>query len=158
MLPHFVFLKYLLNGIVDRHWIFTIRFFYMLPLHIRPFYPGYKNREQGGQSATYHAPQYSATFVDILVRAAILVGWKNTNLVEILKIWHLSSIVEFCSAVLEEVKCLSQSEAGAAILIFPSAWKIQTWKMTLSSWFLSRLVDVEFRSAVSEKKSKMSQR
>ena len=52
-------------------------------------------------------------------------------------------------------KCLSQSEARAAILFFRSARKTQTWKRTLRSCFLSSFV--EFCSAVSEKKSKMSQ-
>ena len=52
-------------------------------------------------------------------------------------------------------KCLSQSEARAAILFFRSALKTQTRKRTLRSCFLSSLV--EFHSAVSEKKSKMSQ-
>ena len=52
-------------------------------------------------------------------------------------------------------KCLSQSEARAAILYFQSARKRQTWKRTLRSCFLSSFV--EFRSSVSEEKSKMSQ-
>ena len=52
-------------------------------------------------------------------------------------------------------KCLSQSEARAAILFFRSARKTQTWKRTLRSCFLSSFV--EFCSAVSEEKSKMSQ-
>ena len=52
-------------------------------------------------------------------------------------------------------KCLSQSEARAAILFFRSARKTQTWKRTLRSCFLSSFG--EFRSAVSEEKSKMSQ-
>ena len=52
-------------------------------------------------------------------------------------------------------KCLSQSEARAAILFFRSAQKTQTWQRALRSCFLSSFV--EFRSAVSEKKSKMSQ-
>ena len=50
-------------------------------------------------------------------------------------------------------KCLSQSEARAAILFFRSAGKTQTRKRTLRSSFLS--IFVEFRSAVSEEKSKM---
>ena len=50
-------------------------------------------------------------------------------------------------------KCLSQSEARAAILFFQSARKTQTWQRALRSCFLSSLV--EFRSAVSEEKSKM---
>ena len=52
-------------------------------------------------------------------------------------------------------KCLSQSEARVAILFFPSARKTQTWKRTLRSCFLSSFL--EFPSAVSDKKSKMSQ-
>ena len=52
-------------------------------------------------------------------------------------------------------KCLSQSEARAEILFFRSARKTQTWLRRLSSCFLSSFV--EFRSAVSEEKSKMSQ-
>ena len=51
-------------------------------------------------------------------------------------------------------KCLSQSEAGAAILFFWSSRKTQTWKMTLRSCFLSSF---ELNSAVSEEKLKMSQ-
>ena len=52
-------------------------------------------------------------------------------------------------------KCLSQSEARAAILFFWSARKTQTWKRALRSCFLSSFG--EFRSVVSEEKSKMSQ-
>ena len=52
-------------------------------------------------------------------------------------------------------KCLSQSEARAAILFFRSAQKTQTWYRTLRSCFL--LSFLEFHSAVSEEKSKMSQ-
>ena len=52
-------------------------------------------------------------------------------------------------------KYLSQSEARAAILFFRSARKTQTWYRTLRSCYLSSFV--EFRSAVSEEKSKMSQ-
>ena len=52
-------------------------------------------------------------------------------------------------------KCLSQSEARAAILFFWSAQKTQTWKRALRSCFLSSFA--EFRSVVSEEKSKMSQ-
>ena len=52
-------------------------------------------------------------------------------------------------------KCLSRSEARAAILFFRSAWKTQTSERTLRSCFLSSFV--EFRAAVSEEKSKMSQ-
>ena len=47
------------------------------------------------------------------------------------------------------------SEARAAILFFRSARKTQTWQRTLRSCFLSSFV--EFRLAVSEEKSKMSQ-
>ena len=50
-------------------------------------------------------------------------------------------------------KCLSQSEARAAILFFRSARKTQTWYRTLRSCFLSSFI--EFRSAVSEEKSKI---
>ena len=52
-------------------------------------------------------------------------------------------------------KCLSQSETRAAILFFRSARKTQIWYRTLRYCFLSSFV--EFRSTVSEKKSKMSQ-
>ena len=52
-------------------------------------------------------------------------------------------------------KCLSQSEARAAILFFRSARKTQTWQRTLRSCFLSSFV--EFRSVVSEEKLKKSQ-
>ena len=71
--------------------------------------------------------------------------------------WDLAS----CQVLLNSVqrfqrrswKCLSQSEARAAILFFRSARKTQTWKRALRSCFLSSFV--EFRSAVSEEKSKM---
>ena len=52
-------------------------------------------------------------------------------------------------------KCLSQSEVRATILFFWSARKTQTWYRTLRSCFLSSFV--EFLSAVSEEKLKMSQ-
>ena len=52
-------------------------------------------------------------------------------------------------------KCLSQSKARAALLFFRSARKTQTWLRTLRSCFLWSFV--EFHSAVSEEKSKMSQ-
>ena len=73
--------------------------------------------------------------------------------------WQLAS----CQLTLNSVqrfqrksrKCLSQSEARAAILFFWSARKTQTWKRTSTTCFLSTYF--EFRSAVSEKKSKMSQ-
>ena len=52
-------------------------------------------------------------------------------------------------------KFLSQSKARVAILFFRSARKTQTWLRALRSCFLSSFV--EFRSVVSEKKSKMSQ-
>ena len=52
-------------------------------------------------------------------------------------------------------KCLSKSEARAALLLFRSARKTQTWYRTLRSCSLSSFV--EFGSAVSENKSKMSQ-
>ena len=51
--------------------------------------------------------------------------------------------------------CLYQSEARAAILVFRSARKTQTWKRTWRSCLLSSFM--KFLSAVSEKKSKMSQ-
>ena len=71
--------------------------------------------------------------------------------------WDLAS----CQVSLNSVqrfqrsrKCLSQSEARAAILSFRSAWKTQTWYRTLRSCFLSSFV--EFR-LVSEEKLKISQ-
>ena len=64
----------------------------------------------------------------------------------------LNSIQQFQKRI---KKYLSQSEARAAILFFRSARKTQIWKGTLRSCFLSSFV--EFRSAVSEEKSKMSQ-
>ena len=73
----------------------------------------------------------------------------------------MSSFVEFRSAVSEEKSKISQpiwlseSEAMVAILFFRFARKTQTWKRTLMSCFLSSVV--EFCSAVSEEKSKMSQ-
>ena len=71
--------------------------------------------------------------------------------------WDLAS----CQVLLNSVqrfqrrrrKCLSQSETRAAILFFRSARKTQTWKRALRSCFLSSFV--EFRSVVSEEKSKM---
>ena len=51
--------------------------------------------------------------------------------------------------------CLHQSKARAAILIFRSAWKTQTFYRTLRSCFLSSFI--KFLSAVSEEKPKMSQ-
>ena len=72
--------------------------------------------------------------------------------------WDLAS----CQVSLNSVqrfqrsrKCLSQSEARAAILFFRSARKTQTYWRTLRSCFLSSFV--QFRSPVSEEKSKMSQ-
>ena len=73
-------------------------------------------------------------------------------------LWDLAS----CQVSLNSVKrfqrrsrkCLGQSEARAAILFFRSARKTQTWKRALRSCFLSSFV--EFGSAVSEEKSKMS--
>ena len=73
--------------------------------------------------------------------------------------WYLAS----CQVSLNSVqrfqrrsrKCFSQSEARSAILFFRSARKTQTWYRTLRSFFLSSFV--EFRSVVSEEKSKMSQ-
>ena len=51
---------------------------------------------------------------------------------------------------------MTQSIRGlGSHLVFPTAWKTQTWKRMLRCCFLSSLV--EFLSAVSEKKSKMSQ-
>ena len=52
-------------------------------------------------------------------------------------------------------KCLSQSDAGTAILFFQSARKYKLSKRRIKSYFLSSFV--EFHSATSEKKSKMSQ-
>ena len=50
---------------------------------------------------------------------------------------------------------LFDRSARAEIFVYSSAWKTPTWWKTLRSCFLSSLV--EFRWAVSEKKSKMSQ-
>ena len=70
--------------------------------------------------------------------------------------WDLAS----CQVSLNSVqqfqrsqKCLSQSEARAAISFFRSAQKTQTWKRMLRSCIL--LSFVEFCSAVSEEKSTM---
>ena len=49
---------------------------------------------------------------------------------------------------------LFEESAREAIFVFWSAWKTQTWWKTLRSCFLSSFV--EFRSEVSEEKSKMS--
>ena len=49
-------------------------------------------------------------------------------------------------------QCLSQSKVRESILFFRSAQKTQTWYRTLRSCFLSSFV--EYRSAVSEEKSK----
>ena len=72
--------------------------------------------------------------------------------------WDLAS----CQVLLNSVqqiqrrsrKCLSRSEARAAILFFRSARKTQTWERTLRSCFLSSFV--EFCIAVLEEKLKMS--
>ena len=72
--------------------------------------------------------------------------------------WELAS----CQVLLNSVqrfqrrsrKWLSQSEDRAVILFFRSAQKTQTWSRALRSCFLSSFI--EFRSAVSEEKSKMS--
>ena len=76
--------------------------------------------------------------------------------------WFLASgqvSLNFCSAVYSRSrKCLSQSEIRVAILFgffFSIGLKKQTRKRTLRSCFLSSLV--EFRTTVSEEKSKMSQ-
>ena len=85
------------------------------------------------------------------------IGPKNTNLVDDVVILLP---VKFRWIPLQRfqrrhLKCLNQSEARAAILFFRLARKTQTWWRTLISCFLSSFV--EFRSAVLEWKSKMSQ-
>ena len=75
------------------------------------------------------------------------------------KLWRGDWDLASCQVLLNSVKqiqrrsrkCLSQSEARAAILFFWSTWKTQTWWGTLRSCFLSSFV--EFRAAVSEEKS-----
>ena len=52
-------------------------------------------------------------------------------------------------------KCLNQSEAGAAIIVFQSSRKTKSWKRTFRSCFLWSFV--ELRSVFSEEKSKMYQ-
>ena len=73
--------------------------------------------------------------------------------------WNLASCQVSSNSVQQfqrrSRKCLSQSEARAAILFFRSARKRQTWLRTLTSCFHPSFV--EFLSAVSEEKSKMSQ-
>ena len=73
--------------------------------------------------------------------------------------WNLPSCQDSSNSVQlfhrRSRKCLSQSEDRVAILFFWSACKTQTWKRMLRSFFLSSFV--EFRSAISERKSKMSQ-
>ena len=64
--------------------------------------------------------------------------------------WNLAS----CQVSLNPVqqfqrtsrKCISQSEARAAILFYRTVWKTQTWYRTLRSCFLSSFV--EFCSAI----------
>ena len=80
---------------------------------------------------------------------------KNTNLVEDVESCSCQVSLNSIKRFQRSRKCLSQSEARAANLFFPSAWKTQTWKRMLRSCFLSSFV--ELNSAVSEKKSKMSQ-
>ena len=72
-------------------------------------------------------------------------------------VWDLASYLVSLNSVQRfqrrSRKCLSQSEARAAILFFRSTRKTQTWWRTLRSCFLSSFV--EFRSVVSEEKLKM---
>ena len=71
--------------------------------------------------------------------------------------WDLASCQVSLSIVLRfkrSPKCLSQSEARVAILLFWSPRKKQLWSKTLRSWVLSSFL--EFRSAILEEKSKMS--
>ena len=88
--------------------------------------------KQEAQRATYRAPEYNVPPFWQISKGGnfcFLIGLKNTNLVEDVE---LLLPVQFCwilfSGFREEVqKCLSQSEAGAAILFFQSARKTQTW-------------------------------
>ena len=115
--------------------------------------------QQEAQRATYRAPEYNVPPFWGIGQGGhffLLIGPKKHKLGR--GCWDLAS----CQVSLNSVqrfqrsrKCFSQSETRAAILFFRSARKTQTWKRILISCFLSSFV--EFRSAVSEEKSKMSQ-
>ena len=81
---------------------------------------------------------------------------KNTDLIENVEILLPVKFrwIPF-SGFREEVKNVSANKRPGRPSFFPISPKTQTWKRTLRSSFLSSFV--EFRSAVSEKKSKMSQ-
>ena len=85
------------------------------------------------------------------------IGPKNTNLVKDVEIFASYQVSSYSVQQFQRrsKKGISQSEARVAILFFWSARKTQTRWRTLRSFFLSSFV--EFRSAVSEEKSKMSQ-
>ena len=88
--------------------------------------------KQEAQRATYRAPEYNVPPFWRTSQGGHLVfpiGPKNTNFVEDVEIllpvkfrWIL-----FSGFRAEVEKCLSQSEARAAILFFRSVWKTQTW-------------------------------
>ena len=128
----------------------------MKNIHIIDSIQGYK---QEAQRATYCAPEYNVPLFWGIGQGQFLI----TDRTEKLKLgrgrWDIASCrVSFNSIQLfqrRSQKCLSQSEARAAILFFRLARNTQTWLRTLRSCFL--LSFVEFQSAVSEEKSKMSQ-
>ena len=123
-----------------------------------------RGHKQEAQRATYRAPEYNVqpsrkSLSNSDARVAILFTDQPKKHKLSRGRWDLAS----CQVSLNSIqrfqrksrKWLSQSEARGAILFFRSARKTQTWLRTLRSCFLSSFV--EFRSAVSEKKSKMSQ-
>ena len=81
---------------------------------------------------------------------------ENTNLVEDVEIWLPVKFrwILFCGFRGEVENVSANRRPGRPCFFFRSARKTQTWKITLWSCFLSSFV--EFRSAVSEEKSKKS--
>ena len=115
--------------------------------------------QQEAKRATYRAPEYNVPPLRNQPRRTFLL----TDRPEKHKLCRGHYDLASCQVSLNSVqrfqrrsrKSLSQSETRAAILFFRSARKTQTWQRTLRSCFLSSFV--EFRSAVSEEKWKMSQ-
>ena len=80
---------------------------------------------------------------------------KNTNFVEDVDILLPIKFRWISFSSIREVKNVSANQRSGGHHIFLIGTKTQTWERTLRSCFLSSVV--EFRSAVSEEKSKMSQ-
>ena len=115
--------------------------------------------KQEAQRATYCAPEYNVPPLRYRPRRTFLFTDRPEKHKLCRGHWDLASCQVSLNSVLRfqrrSRKCLSQSEARAAILFFQSARKTQTWWRMLRSCVLSSFV--EFCSAVSEEKSKMSQ-